>query len=240
VYGIPVCHIAEVLVSDSNRAPEATMLRLSRYHCFVGELLRSSWTGRLRSRQMAEELGVVEETVRRDLSYVDIEGRPGAGYDPDALYEALEEYLGLSAAYPFVAVCSAQMLEALASIFPAEDFGMHMVACFSAIEADTGVLVGDVEVRPLSELAADGGALGASVALIACAPDHVNEALDAVCAAGIRSALMLTPVLRPHYPEGMQVTYFRIPCSLKSLASAAAPTPPPAHSCCSGSACSKE
>jgi redox-sensing transcriptional repressor len=214
------------------------MLRLSRYHCFVGELLRASWAGRLRSRQMAEELGVAEETVRRDLSYVDIEGRPGAGYDPDALYLALEKYLGLSAAYPFVAVCSAQMLEALGSIFPAEDFGMHMVACFSADDNDAGRIVAGVEVRPFAELATAGPKLGATVALIACAPDAVNDAMDAVHAAGIGAVLMLTPVLRPHYPEGMQVTYFRSPCSLKSLASAS-PTAPAAPSCCSGGACEK-
>jgi len=222
-------------MSDTARAPQASVLRLSRYHCFVGERLRDAETGRLTSREIAEELGVAEETVRRDLSYVDVEGRPGAGYDPSLLYDALESYLGLSADYPFIAVGSARMLESLAVIFPAEEFGMRMVGCFSESPQDAGTLVDGIEIRPLSELSAR-GAVAASVALVACEPAAVSDALDALHAAGIDSVLMLTPVLRPHHPEGMQVTYFRIPCSLKSLAGSAPQKP----SCCGGGSCSKE
>jgi redox-sensing transcriptional repressor len=221
-------------MSATVRAPQASLLRLSRYHCFVGERLRDAEVGHLTSREISEELGVTEETVRRDLSYVDVEGRPGAGYDPSSLYDALESYLGLSADYPFIAVGSARMLESLAVIFPAEDFGMRMVGCFSELEEDTGVFVRGIEVRPLEELPAL-RCLEASVALVACEPGAVAGALENIHAAGIDSVLMLTPVLRPHHPEGMHVTYFRIPCSLKSLAGSAPERP----TCCGGGSCSK-
>jgi NADH/NAD ratio-sensing transcriptional regulator Rex len=181
--------------------------------------------GRLTSHEIADELGVAEETVRRDLSYVEAEGRPGAGYDPSTLYDALEVYLGLSSEYPFIAIGSAAMLESLTRIFPAEEFGMRMVACFSEREADAGLVVSGIEVRPLSELSGANGCALASVVLIACEPGAVAGTLDAAHAAGIDAALMLTPVLRPHHPEGMQVTYFRIPCSLKALAASASRKP---------------
>ena len=220
-------------MSDSTRAPESSMLRLSRYHCFLGELLREEWAGRLTSREIAEELGVAEETVRRDLSYVDVEGRPGAGYDPSELYAALQSYLGLSADYPFVAVGSAQMLMALDTIFPADEFGMQMVACFSERDGDEGAVIGGVEVRPLAELPSLDPALGASVALVACEPRSVTVALEGLHSAGIDAVLMLTPAIRPQHPEGMSVTYFRIPCSLKSLASSTPQHP----TCCAGGHC---
>jgi redox-sensing transcriptional repressor len=221
-------------MAESGRAPQASVLRLSRYHCFLGELLRGEETGRLTSREIAEELGVAEETVRRDLSYIEVEGRPGSGYDPSELYQGLESYLGLADESPFVAVGSARMLGALRTIFPSEELGMRMVACYSELEDDAGENVDGVEVRPLAELPSLDRCLGATVALVACEPGSVGAALDAVHEAGIDAVLMLTPVLRPHHPEGMQVTYFRIPCSLKSLASAAPQRP----SCCAGGNCS--
>ena len=59
-----------------------------------------------------------------------------------------------------------------------------------------------------------------SIAIVACAPESVDDVLDRLSVAGVTGVLMLAPVLRPRYPEGMSVTYFRIPCALKSLASA--------------------
>lgn len=57
------------------------------------------------------------------------------------------------------------------------------------------------------------------MALVACAPEAVDATLEALTCAGITGVLMLTPVLRPEHPEGMSVTYFRMPCALKALAS---------------------
>jgi NADH/NAD ratio-sensing transcriptional regulator Rex len=206
-------------MSDTPRAPQASLLRLSRYHCFLGESLRSEDATRLTSREIADELGVSEETVRRDLSYVDVEGRPGAGYDPAVLFDALEAYLGLCDAYPFVTVGDRDMLQALTVIFPASRFGLEPVGYFSARPEDTGTDVGGVAVSALADLPAVAPGLGATVALVACEPEHVQEALRLLDEAGVRAVLMLTPTLRPQHPAGMDVTYFRIPCALKALAS---------------------
>lgn len=216
-------------MSDATSAPAASVLRLSRYHCFMGELLSAGGLGRVRSREIAEQLGVSEETVRRDLSYIDMEGRPGAGYDPATLYEALEAFLGLSAHYPFIAIGSRAMLEALTVIFPAEDFGLRPAAYYSERPEDAGTSVSGIEVRPLSELPVLDRSAAITIALVACEPGHVPEALESLDAAGIHAVLMLTPMLRPQHPEGMDVTYFRIPCALKSLASKANKP----HACCS-------
>jgi NADH/NAD ratio-sensing transcriptional regulator Rex len=183
---------------------------------------------------MAEQLGVSEETVRRDLAYVHVEGRPGAGYDPAPLYEALESYLGLTASYPFVAVGDSDMLRSLSVIFPAQQFGLEPAAYFSARPGDAGADVGGVPVHALVDLPVVESARSARVAVVACAPDDVQEALRLLDATGIHAVLMLTPVLRPVHPEGMDVTYFRIPCALKALAGNAPQSAP----CCERSECS--
>ena len=83
------------------------------------------------SREIAGELGLSEETVRHDLKFVDIEGRPGAGYDLGQLHDALQEYLDLSTGHPFIAIGNAEMLRGLAITFPATAFGLRLVAYYS-------------------------------------------------------------------------------------------------------------
>lgn len=205
-------------MSDSRTAPEATLYRLSLYHCYLGELLRVGAPGRITSRQIAEELSIKEETVRRDISFVGDIGRPGAGYDPVVLYTEFTRFLGLSEEYPVVKVGTASMLEALQVVFPSEQYGMKPVAYFSELPEDAGVEVGGIPVRYLTDIPRLDRALDASVALIACSPGWVQITLDLLSNAGITGVLLLTPIIRLRKPEGMNVTQLRMPCDLKSLA----------------------
>ena len=204
----------------TERASEPSVLRLSRYHCLLGELMGMRASRRVTSRELAEELGLSEETVRHDLHHVNVEGRPGAGYNMRELYEALQSYLELSEAHPFAVVGSIDMLRGLAVTFPAASFGLSVGAYFSERPEDVGEEVDGVRVHALADASSvlSGGEI--SVAMVASAPETAERVLDALAAAGVRGALMLTPLLRPYRPECMDVTYFRMPCALKSLAAA--------------------
>lgn len=205
-------------MSDPRNAPDATLYRLSMYHCYLGELIRVGPPERITSRQLAEELNIKEETVRRDISFVGDIGRPGAGYDPIVLYTEFTRFLGLSEEYPIIKVGTARMLDALQVVFPAERFGVKPVAYFSELPEDTGVVVGGIPVQHLTDIARLDQDLGVDVALIACSPGWVQISLDLLAAAGITGALLLTPIIRIRRPEGMNVTQIRMPCDLKSLA----------------------
>ncbi len=127
-------------------APDATLYRLSLYHCYLGELLRVGAPDRITSRQLADELGIKEETVRRDVSFVGDIGRPGAGYDPLVLFREFTEFLGVSDEYPIVMVGTARTLEALQVVFPSERYGVKPVGLFSELPEDAGLVVGALEV----------------------------------------------------------------------------------------------
>jgi len=215
-------------MDEHERAPQTVVLRLSRYHCFLGEIAGARSSSRVTSREIAHELGLSEETVRHDLKYVGSEGRPGAGYDMTELRDALQEYLDLSTDHPFIVVGNADILRGLAITFPAQGFGLRPVAYFSERAEDAGISVGGIEVMPLATLGDTDSLRGASLALVGCAPEAVDMVLESLRAAGITGVLMLTPVLRPEHPEGMNITYFRMPCALKALAASA----PSGSSCC--------
>jgi len=192
--------------------------RLSLYHCYLGELLRKGAVGRITSRQLAAELSIKEETVRRDMSFIGGVGRPGAGYESDTLFHALTEFLGLSEEYPIVKVGSIQMIEALQVVFPSESYGVKPVGYYSEMPEDVGKEVHGMVVRHVTELPDIDPALDVRVALVACSPGWVQMTLDLLAKAGITGALLLTPAIKLQRPEGMDIHHVRMPCDIKSLA----------------------
>lgn len=205
-------------MSDGRSAPDATLYRLSLYHCYLGELIRTGAPARITSRHLADELNIKEETVRRDISFVGDIGRPGAGYEPEVLYTALTAFLGVSEEYPIVAVGSARMLDALSVVFPVDRFGVRIAAAFSEVPEDAGAVAGGVTIRHLTDIPKLDRDLGLNVAFVACSPGWVQISLDLLAEAGITGVLLLTSAIKLNRPEGMIVTQMRMPCDLKSLA----------------------
>lgn len=205
-------------------APEATVYRLSLYHCYLGELHRTEGAQRITSRRLAEELNIKDETVRRDLSFLGAGGRPGSGYESADLFASLQDYLGLSDEYPIIKVGSRQMIESLSVVFPSAAYGVKPVAYFSENPEDVGALVHGIEIRPIEELPALDRSLNATVALVACAPKVVQRVIDLLNEAGISGVLLLTPSIKLKKPKDMTLTHVRMPCDLKSIACRCQPT----------------
>lgn len=200
------------------QVPEPTISRLSLYHCFLIELIRLDASTGITSRTIADELGLTEETVRRDLSYLGSVGRPGAGYDPVTLLDELGKFLGLaSGPAPIVVIGTAEMVHALLRVFPGDLYGIRPVAAYSELPEDAGVPVDELIVRHLSDIPRLDQSLQARVALVATSPGWAQVSIDLLAQAGVTGILLLTPILRVHEPEGVAITKLRMPCDLKSL-----------------------
>ncbi len=205
-------------MQETRNAPDATVYRLSLYHCYLGELIRVGAPDRITSRQLAEQLNIKEETVRRDISFVGDIGRPGSGYDPQTLFDAFTEYLGLSDEYPIAKVGTAQMLGALEVVFPPNRYGVKPVAYYSELPDDVGEKVGDIEVQHLTDIPKLDPELDVRVALVACSPGWVQITLDLLASAGVMGVLLLTPSVKVNAPKDLELTHVRMPCDIKSLA----------------------
>ena len=205
-------------MSDKRPLPEATVYRLSLYHCYLGEAVRTGQVGRVTSRQLAEDLSIKDETVRRDLSFVGGVGTPGSGYDSGDLLTAIQDTLGISDTYPVLKIGTAQMIDALGIVFPPDAYGIRPAGYFSELPSDVGTCIHGIEVRHVSDLPELDRSLGIEVALVAVSPEWVQLTIDLLHKAGITGVLLLTPALRLARPEGMTITHVRMPCDIKSLA----------------------
>lgn len=201
------------------RIPDETIYRLSLYHCYVGEILRrGDAKSRITSAQLADELGIKQETVRRDISFMGGAGRPGAGYVVSELFEKLKCFLGLCDEYPVIRVGTADMLRALEFVFPEEPFGLNAVAYYSELPSDADTVVSGVEVRHINEIPRLDRALDAHVALVACSRPALERVLELLGEVGVGGVLLLTPAVQYKKPEGMVVRHMRMQCDIKSLA----------------------
>ncbi|PKQ17168.1 MAG: hypothetical protein CVT67_01635 [Actinobacteria bacterium HGW-Actinobacteria-7] len=207
-----------MLVPEAAAVSEASVYRLALYHCWLGDVVRAGAAAKVTSRELAEQLGIKEETVRRDLSFVSAAGRPGSGYDITTLFGAIQQFLGLEDSYPIIRIGSAQMLEALAVVFPPDAYGVRPVAYYSELPGDVGKLVHGIEVRHLTDLPQFENELDVTVAMVACSPTWVGLTLELLDKAGITGVLLLTPQIRLDKPEGMKIIHVRMPCDVKSLA----------------------
>ncbi len=206
-------------MKTQGRIPDETIYRLSLYHCYVGEILRrGDSASRITSAQLAEELGIKQESVRRDISFMGGAGRPGAGYDVGELFEKLKRFLGLCDEYPVIRVGTVDMLRALEFVFPEESYGLKPVAYYSELPGDVGMVVSGVEVRHIDEIPHIDRALGAHVALVACSRPLVDRVLGLLGGVGVGGVLLLTPAVQYLKPEGMVVRHMRMQCDIKSLA----------------------
>ena len=206
-------------MGNNGRPPDATVYRLSLYHCYLADAKRRGDVPTyLTSRTLAEELDLSEETVRRDLTYVESKGRPGTGYVCDDLFGALEEFLGLRTEYPIVRVGTVQSLTTLQALFPEDYYGITQAAYYSELEDEAGAEVGGVEVRHVSEIPALDPTLGVKVALVACSQPWIEPVLSMLSEAEVEGVLLLTPKLKLERPPGMNVRHIRMPCDIKSLA----------------------
>lgn len=205
-------------MADVNTAPDATVYRLSLYHCYLGEVLRAEPEAQLTSGSMAAKLDIKDETVRRDISFIGQVGRPGAGYSARNLFDAIQDFLGLKDEYPVIRIGSSEMLQALEMVFPASAYGVRPVAYYSERPEDIGTPIAGIPIQSVADISGLDPDLQVTVALVACGPTWVQVCIDQCAKAGIKGILLLTPALSIDRPEGVTVTQIRMPCDIKSLA----------------------
>ncbi len=137
------------------------------------------------SRQLGAAAGVPAAQVRKDLTWVDQEGRPGRGYDAAALAAQIEITLGLGLEKRAVLVGVGNLGSALAAYPGFAPCGLRIVALFDQAPAVIGKTVAGLTVQPADRLAAVAREHAVDMGIITVPADAAQSVAEAMVAAGI-------------------------------------------------------
>ena len=185
------------------RIPEPTIERLSAYLQCV-RTLRADGQGSAPSAEIARLTGIHAAQLRKDLSYFGEFGKPGLGYDLEALEAHLARIMGLDKERDVLLVGAGNLGRALSSYTGFGRRGFRIVAAFDVDAEKIGGALGDCPVYGLGELKAVNARLKAEVGIVAVPTLAAQEAVEHLTAAGVRAILNFAPVAVA-VPEGITV-----------------------------------
>lgn len=199
--------------------PAAAVARLPLYHQAL-EALRNRAVTTVSSADLAELIGSTGANVRKDLSFLDIPGVRGVGYDVHYLYYRIANELGLTRDRGCAIVGVGHLGQALANYSGFADRGFTVAALFDSDRDLIGRRIGPgggVLVHSTAELDAVVTDLGIRVAVVATPPSPAQSIVDRLVAAGVVSILNFAPV-PVVVPDGVHVRQVDLGAELQILA----------------------
>lgn len=195
--------------------PKPALNRLPIYYRRLCQAVEEGITY-LSSAELAQSAGVSEVQVRKDFSYLDIEGRPGVGYDARQTAAYLEEFLGLVNDKEAVLVGMGNLGRALASYPGFARYGLKIVACFDNDPAKIGQMVGSCEILPVSRLPDLARRLHIQMGIIAVPAEAAQAVADLMIEGGIQVIWNFAPT-RLQVPEEVLVQNEDLAAQLATL-----------------------
>lgn len=180
------------MAPETNRVPEPTLARLSRYLRCLRELAAQG-VKTISSAQMEGKLGVLSAQIRKDLSYFGEFGKPGIGYDVQHLLSRLTEVMQLDREQRAVIVGAGNLGAALVGYAGFARSPFRIVGIFDNNFGKIGRMVWSLEIRDVRTLAEANRELRATIGIIAVPAEAAQEVANALVEAGIRALLNFAP-----------------------------------------------
>ena len=198
------------------RLSRASVGRLSLYLRRLEGLTRAGMAT-VSSSLLAEDLGVTDAQVRKDLAALGNLGQPGIGYPARELIAAIRRVLGLDRSWSVALVGVGNLARALLRFRGFQDRGFRIVALFDSDPEKTGQALETLTIHSLDRMPAIVQATGAELGLLTVPPEAAQGVADALVAAGIRGVLNFAPtVLR--LPENVSLVSVDLTVQLEQLA----------------------
>ena len=204
-------------ITVSRVAPEACVARLSLY---VRELNRlgAQRLGYVSSRRLAQQLGLTDAQVRRDLSYFGQFGTSGRGYEIQRLHDRLKTILGVSDRTWHVALAGVGNLgSALLAYRGFRERGFLFKVAVDTDPQKIGRTVQGLHIASLSQLASLVKKHAIHIGLIAVPVASAQDVCNRLVASGVRAIVNFAPV-RLEVPPSVWLRVVDLAIELESLA----------------------
>jgi redox-sensing transcriptional repressor len=198
-------------------APEACVARLSLY---VRELTRlgAQRISYVSSRRLAQQLGLTDAQVRRDLSYFGQFGTSGRGYEVQRLHDRLTTILGVAGRTWNVALAGVGNLgSALLAYRGFRERGFLFRAAVDADPQKVGRTVQGIPISAAQHLTDMVKRQQIQIGLIAVPVESAQDVCDRFVAGGVRAIVNFAPV-HLEVPASVWLRVVDLAIELESLA----------------------
>jgi redox-sensing transcriptional repressor len=168
------------------------------------------------SQELGNILGVTPAQIRKDLSYFGRFGKQGRGYNVKRLALELRQILGLDRQWSMVLVGVGHLGLAILAYDGFQPQGFIIVDAFDSDPKVTGIRVGGLTVRPVSELPGYLKEREIDIGIVAVPAHAAKEIIDTLIAGGVRSILNYAPLVM-QVPDGVQIKNIDPVLALQSM-----------------------
>ena len=170
------------------------------------------------SGHIAEDLGLGEVLVRKDLAYTSAVGRPRVGYITDELIAAIEEVLCYNGKRNAVIVGYGALGKAILGYGGFGYYGIEIVAAFDSDGQKAGVSPSGKPVYDIAEALEKIPELNASLAILCVPAQAAQEVTNLLIKSGIKAILNFAPATLKT-PSGVEVRQIDVAANLAILSS---------------------
>ena len=179
-------------IPDNEKQVKLTVQTLNRLTYYYSWLKRQQAQGseRTTATAIADELGINEVVVRKDLSVLRQEkGRPNTGLSVEEMVERIEDCLGYNNTMQAVLAGVGNLGKTLMTGMGLEKFGVQIICGFDTDPQLVGTNWGGVEILPLSRMENLCRRMHVQVGVLAVPEAQAQEVCDRMVKSGIRYIL---------------------------------------------------
>lgn len=199
---------------EEKQISKATLQRLPLYLTY---LRTAPFKENVSSTMIANELGLGEIQVRKDLASVSGAGRPKTGYRTGTLIADLENFLGYRNIDNAIVVGCGRLGMAILDYNGFSEYGMNIAAGFDTDASKTGISQTGKEIFSLDRLEEYCLGHNIRIAILCVPPEYAQDACCTMSRAGIKAVLNFAPAC-PCAPDGITVRNVNIAAQLAQLA----------------------
>lgn len=198
------------------KVSKAVIKRLPRYRRYLEDLKRKG-VDRISSSEMSDLTGYTASQIRQDLNNFGGFGQQGYGYNVEALYEEINQILGLDHDYKMVIVGIGNLGHAIANYTHIYKAGFEVVGMFDVNPSIIGNEVNDIKIRDIENLIDFLNENRVEIGVITTNKSSAQGVADLLLKGGIKGIWNFAPV-DLDLPEDVALENVHLSDSLHSLA----------------------
>lgn len=164
--------------------PEKVINRLTMYHFILDDMRDDEKY--VSSTRFANLLNIDNSQVRKDLKYIDNQGKCRVGYEVKVLKHKIEECLGFKKTKDVFIVGAGNLGSALAKYDSFKDYGLNVLAMFDKDPKKIGTMINGKEVFDISRVGNLAQRLGVETAILTVPREYAQGAANYLAGAGIK------------------------------------------------------